>query len=299
VPSAREICGNPWQRTASVCDADLVSSACERAGVDQEKQHRQFWEGKMLRAIVSIFARVLSLYAFAGATHAASCGPGSDWISVCGSGSQSLRVTMNFGLDTDFNSLADVDVSFTGVMVVERSDPYASDPVNAPGTLDRIDMQIISMDLSGASPFVAGWRFRVGAGEGIDPSFGFIQGQSDSAIALARFDSVFEIDSVQYGVLTHDLNATVFFEDLITALPEIGAKYNHTGGPFGTTIPLFDQDGIEVLRLTDLIATDFITVGRPHFTVDAAVVPIPAVAWLMVSGLGCLAGLGRSWKRGA
>ena len=236
---------------------------------------------------------IISLQCGAPAAGTLSCGTDANWVSTCSAGTQTLNVTMNFGLDTDFSSLANVDVSFTGEVIVKIGDPYASDPVNAPGHIDRINTEIISMSLMGSTSYVNGWGFRMGVDQAVAPSLGFIQEQINTTIALSRFDTVFEIDSIPYGTLTHDLNATVFFEDLISGLPEIGAKYNHTGAPFGTTIPLFDENGIEVLRLTDLIVTDFVTIGRPHFIVDSVVIPVPPAIWLFGSGLLGLISLSR------
>lgn len=101
---------------------------------------------------------------------------------------------MNFDLDTDLDSLVDIEVSFVGQMVVQNGDPYASDPVNAPGHIDRIDTQILAMNLAGSTPDVSGWTLRVGINQGIAPSLGFIQERADPTLALSRFDAVFEID---------------------------------------------------------------------------------------------------------
>ncbi|GEM_PF-2357153 len=216
-------------------------------------------------------------------SHAASvCGPGDHWVDTCTAGTQTLRVHMEFGLDTNLDQLTDVEAAFDGTMVVKWNNPHASDPLVDPTHLDRMGSQILSMSLTGTGGYVAGWTFRIGVDQGLPATTGYIQESTDPAVASNRYDTVFNIDGTPFGTLHHA--GTFFFSGDITSFPQVGADYKHLGAPFGTHFALLDQNGTHVLNMTDLFNTDFISVGRPYFVVTE-VVPLPSAIPLFLSGL--------------
>ena len=227
---------------------------------------------------------------FSSANASSICSAGLHWVDSCHAGVAQLNVQLTFGVDTDLDAFADHDVLFSGVMEVIYSTPYAFDATQ-PNHLNKIDVEILSMNLSGASPFVSGWEFKAGIDFGLASSSGFIiEDASDSAQALNRFDLVFQIENTPYGTLSHP--GTLFFDTNISGVPSIGSIFSHTGSPFGTTFPLFDSAGNSPVNLTDQIVTNFIDVGRPELTVIAAV-PVPASILLFTSGVIILFGRSR------
>lgn len=223
-------------------------------------------------------------------TSAPVCGTGAHWVDTCSAGMQELNITMYFGLDTDLDALANIDVSFSGTVQIQYSDAYASSPISNPTHLDRVDTEIVSMNLSGNEAFVSGWSFHMGANQGLAETFGFVQEQADSSLALNHFDTVFEFRGTPFGTLSH--SGTFFFETIVSELLPIGALFNHTGSPFGTTFPLSDENGNQPIFFTDQIITNFTTVGRPHFIIESVTtVPVPAAFWLFISGVSALLGI--------
>lgn len=217
---------------------------------------------------------------------ASVCGPGDHWVDACSAGTATLRVHMEFGLDTNLDQVTDVEAAFDGTMVVKWTDPHASDPVADPTHLDRMGSQILSMSLTGAGGYVAGWTFRAGVDQGLAATTGYIQeSSSDPAVAENRYNLVFNIDGTPFGTLHH--TGSLFFTSNITGFPQVGADYQHLGALFGTYFSLYDSNDVHVLTMTDLFNTDHISVGRPDFVVTA-VVPLPPALLLFVSGLASL-----------
>lgn len=214
------------------------------------------------------------------------CGPGAHWVDSCVAATQTWAIRLEFGIDGNFDGVTDADAAFEGFAVVQNDAPVESNPSGDPGHLDLMSSQIINLSLAGTSANVAGWTFRAGVGQGLSATTGFIQEDgSNAALAENRYDMVFAIDGTPFGTLHHV--GTFFFTDLISAFPQPGADYRHLGGPFGTSFELYDVNDALALVVTDLLQSDHIGTGRPHFVVTA-VVPVPATIWLFASGLGCV-----------
>lgn len=239
---------------------------------------------RVRRSCLGVGSVVAVLLALTTPARAASvCGPGDHWVDACTAGTATLQVHMEFGLDTNLDQLTDVEAAFDGTMVVKWTDPHASDPVANPTHLDRMGSQILSMSLTGAGGYVAGWTFRAGVDQGLAATTGYIQESStDPAVAENRYDMVFNIDGTPFGTLHH--TGTLFFTSDITGFPQVGADYSHLGALFGTYFSLYDANDVHVLTMTDLFNTDHISVGRPNFMVTA-VVPLPSASLLLMSGL--------------
>jgi hypothetical protein len=213
---------------------------------------------------------------------ASICGPGDHWVDACAAGTQTLRVHMEFGLDTNLDQLTDVEAAFDGTVVVRRGNPAASDPDNDPLHLDRMGSQILSMALTGSGGYADGWTFRAGIDQGLAATTGYILETDDPAVAYNRYDMVFSIDGTPFGTLHHA--GSFFFSADVTAFPQVGADYKHLGAPFGTHFALRDQNDVTVLNMTDLFDTDFVSIGRPHFVITQ-VVPLPSTILFLMSGI--------------
>jgi hypothetical protein len=232
-------------------------------------------------SFVRLLPVFLSLLGFGSVqAHAAAvCGPGNHWIDSCPAGTETLPIIMRFGLSTNGDSVTDVEVQFDGTITVQRNDPVVGNPTTDPGHLNYIQTEILSMNLVGTSAYGNGWFFRAGVSEGLSPSTGFIRETTNAAVGTNRFDLVFQIDGSPYGTLHHD--GTFFFSAPIDRLPPVGTVYKHLGGPFGTDFALLDTGDNQVLRLTDLFGTDYVTQGRPEFTI----VPLPSALGLLAVGI--------------
>jgi len=82
---------------------------------------------------------------------------------------------MYFGVDTDLDAFENIDVRFSGTAVMNYSNAYASDPVLNPDHLNRIDTEIVSMNLTGNEAFVDGWSFHMSVNEGLASTSGYIK----------------------------------------------------------------------------------------------------------------------------
>jgi len=242
---------------------------------------RDSWIANRLKCVIG----AMLLYCASCALCAAStCRPGVNWVGSCAAGTETLSVTEVFGFDTDLDAFntADVMGQFVGMMTVTRSAPYASSGSGNAGYLDRIDMELVSMSLAGASPYVAGWKMRAGVNEGLAPTTGYISELGDPQAPTARYDMVFEFENTPLGTLHH--NGSLFFSTQIDQSPAAGAVYKHTGCCFGTLFDLFDGNNINVPLLTDQFGTDYAEAGRPELTITG-IVPLPATVWLLSRGL--------------
>lgn len=226
------------------------------------------------------------------ASAATVCGPGDHWIDTCVPMTQTWSVHMEFGLDRDLDGVVDEEAVFDGYVVVQNDAPYESRPRADPGHLNEMTTTIQDMSLNGTSANVSGWTMRAGIAQGLAPTSGYAQEHSsDPSSAGNRFDMVFVIDGTPYGRLHHD--GSFFFEAALTSFPQAGADYKHLGAPFGTSFPLYDENGTWAMSIKDLFETDHVSIGRPHFVVTA-VVPIPAAIGLFGAGLALLGLVGRA-----
>ncbi|MFA7387224.1 MAG: hypothetical protein WCZ87_06140 [Thiohalobacteraceae bacterium] len=272
----------------AVCMIVEMAPCVGKVGADLRMSFRRIYP-ILPRLGATTVVTVAALFGVMRSASAATCAPAAHWVDACGAGVDSYLVTMRFGIDTDFDAFANVDVTFSGNMQIARSDPYPSNPGASPGHLDRLDTEILSMELTG-SGFAEGWTMRAGGLQGLAPTLGFVQEQTSSA-ALSHFDMVFEFVGTPYGTLHHA--GTLFFEASVDQFLPVGAWFRHTGSPFGTTFPLYDSSNVWVLNLEDQIVTDFVGVGRPEFQIAAAVVPVPAALGLFGAGLVALVGVAR------
>lgn len=248
--------------------------------------------GRCLAALV--VPLVMSLSSGAGA--ASVCGSGTHWVDVCAAGTHTVALALEFGIDWNLDGITDEDAHFQGTMVVRNGAPFESDPTGDPGHLRYISTSILDMSLTGVTSNVAGWTFLAGTRQGLAATNGSIQEDgANPSLASTRYDMVFEIGGTPFGTLHHD--NTFFFADTIESFPQLGADYQHLGGPFGTNFKLYDASGTHALTMTDLLASDHASVGRPHFTITA-IVPVPPAIWLFGSGLAALVTLaGRQRRR--
>ena len=240
-----------------------------------------------------IMITTLYLLLVASQASASTCAPGDHWIDTCNAGTETYNISMYFGLDTDSDSLANVDASFYGTATISHSDPVAIN-ILEPEHLNAIGTQIVSMNLTGsAGGYVDGWTLHMGSEEGLADSTGYIIENTDPLLGDSKFDTVFEIRNTHFGTLHH--NSTFFFSALIGEYPSLGTKFKHVGGPFGTDFALYDATDANVINLVDLIDTDSITIGRPYFVIESVVspVPVPAAVWLFGSGLIAMIGFAK------
>ncbi len=243
------------------------------------------------------------VFVFTPAVNAATCGPGSHWIDTCPAGIDVIPSSLiEFGVDLNFDGIAEFDVLFTGGPVtLERSDPR-DDSINYPGTRpldghdDVIDTEIVSMSLTGQGAST-GWTLRVGEDSGVSSSHGFggsyqtlgaiAEQPCDSILAVSFFDVFFEIDDTPFGTLHND-TALRIGATIDQVVPPVGTDYfiHWLVGPH--VLELFDANDIHVANLVDLT-----TGGGGHHLIT----PVPAAAWLFGTALIGLIGFGKRKAR--
>lgn len=243
------------------------------------------------------FLRFILSFAFllilpAQSLFAATCGPGNHWVDTCLAGQDVIpKSTISFGVDLDLDGIPEYDAVFIGgPTIINRSNPL-DDSIFFPGTrpidghLDVIDTEMISMNLSGASPPVLGGELRVQGPS--NPTRGAIaEIDSDPALADSFFDVFFEVEIPGFPVL-YNMDPLRIETIIDRVPPKMGTNYEINIALTLWPLPLYDiNTNQHVANLTHLAD------GSTGHHLIGHVVPIPATLWLMGSALLTMLGLG-------
>ena len=196
-----------------------------------------------MKRCMAIVGGLVLLLAAAVPVGAATYGPGDHWVDTVTVDTHNMEIDGEFIVDIGAGPMA---FPVTGQMTVWHGDAQDTpDPLD-PGHLNHVDVEIVSMSLTGTVPMVGTATLTSGdeAGNGLDDGPLFTEGDiiedvGDPAWADSFFDIFFEIDldSTVYG------NITVFNKDAlqvsarIDRIPPVGFTYEYHGG---SPIPLYD-----------------------------------------------------------
>lgn len=135
----------------------------------------------------------------------------------------------------------------TGPTTIQRGDPY--DPGDGHQT---IDIEIVSMELTGISPLLGPVTVRVGRSFGLPPSTGTIRQQTPGVDfpADSFFDVFFEINTQELPPMsTLHNNDLVRIITVISSIPQWGAVY----ASGAVDVPIYDEQNAEVGSLNEFV----------------------------------------------
>ena len=188
--------------------------------------------------------------------HAAALyGPGQHWIDKVTGGFAMFESAASVGVDINGDGSTDLTVTATGPTTVFRSDALEGNPVGDPGHKNHLDLEIVTMTLTGTIPGLGPFTLTVGDGIGNHAPDGpfHTAGTSDEIPgsprrALDVFEIFFQLSLDQRGIVLHNL-VPLRVETVITELPPIGAEFVMVGPP----VPLVTEDGTVVLQVTETV----------------------------------------------
>lgn len=186
---------------------------------------------------------------------AALYGPGPHWIDKVTSGYAMFESAATVGVDITGDGATDLTVVATGPTTVFRSDALEGDPVGDPGHRNHLDLEIVSMTLTGTIPGLGPFTLTVGDGIGNHAPDGpfHTAGTSDEIPgsprrALDVFEIFFQLSLDRNGVVVHN-PVPLRVESVISTLPPIGTEFVMVGPP----VALVTADGSPVLYVTEVL----------------------------------------------
>jgi hypothetical protein len=198
---------------------------------------------------------LVSIPALSPVHAAALYGPGRHWIDKVTGGLAMFESAASVGVDINGDGSTDLTVTATGPTTIFRSDALAGDPIGAPGHRNHLDLEIVTMTLTGIIPGLGPFTLTAGDGIGNQVSDGPLHsaGTSDEVPgsprrALDVFEISFQLSLDQLGLVLHN-PAPLRVETIITALPPIGAQFVMAGPP----VPLVTANGAPVLQVTETV----------------------------------------------
>ena len=233
-------------------------------------------------AIVGGLVLLLGGVVPAGAT---TYGPGDHWVDTVAVGTYDLDIDGQFSVEIP--GIGPLSFGVTGQMTVWHGDAQDTpDPLD-PGHFNHVDVELVSMSLTGDIPMVGSILLTCGDGvaNGLDDGPLFTPGAitelpGDPALATSSFDMFFQVQvqSTGYG------NFTLFNKDtdplpvvsVIDRIPPTNFQYTYAGG-----IPVYD-----------VLDPD----GEPVAVIPAAVFT-PEPSTLVVLGVGALGLIARRRRR--
>jgi hypothetical protein len=196
-----------------------------------------------MKRCMAIVGGLVLLLAAAVPVGAATYGPKDHWVDIVIEDTHDMEIDGEFTVDIP--GVGSLAFPVTGLMTVWHGDARDTlDPLD-PGHLNHVDVEMVSMSLTGTVPVVGTATLTSGDGVGNGLSDGplftegdIIEDTGDPAWADSFFDIFFEIelDSTVHG------NITVFNKDAlhvsarIDRIPPVGFTYEYHGG---IAIPLY------------------------------------------------------------
>ncbi len=153
-------------------------------------------------------------------------GPGPHWVDTVTAGADFFGSATTFDIDLNGDLVADVSLSLSGPIVIQRGAAADTpDPLD-PGHLNHVEIELVSMELTAPTPFGS---FTIRAGDGIGNlasdgplySPGAIDEQeSDPSLADAYLDLFLEIET-PWG--TFHNNSALHLQTVIDQYPPLFA----------------------------------------------------------------------------
>lgn len=236
-----------------------------------------------MKRCIAIIGGIVLLLGGAVPAGAAIYGPGGHWVDTVNQGTYGLDIDGQFTVNIP--GLGPLSFDVTGQMTVWHDDALDTlDPLD-PGHLNHVDVELVSMSLTGDIPMVGSILLTCGdeVGNGLNDGPLYTPGaitelEGDSSLASSSFDIFFtvNIQSPAYGNITVFNKDPLPVESVIDRIPPVNFEYAYAGG----------------LLVYDVLDPD----GTPVATIPAAVFT-PEPATLVLLGGGALGLIARHRRR--
>ena len=198
-----------------------------------------------------------------------------------------MGVQMTFGVDQNFDGIAEYNAQLSGTATIKYGAPqvFGGTPFN-PTYIMPID--IVGMNLTAGAGPLKGISLVSGVMNGLapNPSSYLYELESDPTKAYTYLDYYFQLRDTAFGTLHHPSDKTLWVSQTIDSTPIYGVNFRHTGCCGGTFISILDVNNAPIFQITDLVHMGGplgALENRPLLTFYP--VPIPAALPLFLSGL--------------